>query len=714
MASDRDPPGDTRVEAPGDLAGRRASRGAADARTRLAAELARLAAGASPDEPPVDPTRFGALFQASMGAAERHALGAHYTSEEDIARVVEPTLLRPLRARIAAARTREALLAVRAELPRLRVLDPACGSGNFLYVAYRELVRVELALLDRLRREFPGEPADARVDVTNFLGIDIDADAVALARMTLLCARQRAHVEVRAAGFAAPGPLAECEHIVCADALFVDWPPADVVIGNPPFQAKNRMQAELGAEYVQRLRRRYPEVPGRADYCVYWFRRAHDHLPPGGRAGLVGTNTIRENDSRRGGLAHIVAHGGVITDAVATQVWSGAAAVHVSIVNWVKGAAPGPAVLRWQVGDRADGAWTEVELARIGPALAASVDVTSARALRANRESGACYQGQTHGHAGFLLAPEEARARVQSSPRDAEVLFPFLIADDLLGRPDGGPSRYVIDFGDRDLDAARTFVAPFARVQARVLPERQRAAAREAARNSLVAPDAARVNRHHAVFLSRWWRLSWGRPELLARLAQVPRYVACAQVGKRPIFEFVASTVRPNAAIIVFPLADDYSFGVLQSQIHWRWFTARCSTLKGDYRYTSRTVFDSLPWPQAPTLGHVEAVARASVELRALRRSLIAKHGIARRDLYRRLAGPGRSPLAEAHAALDTAVLAAYGMKATDDVLALLLDLNLALAAREEAGEAVRGPGLPDCVEDPAAYVTRDAIAAPA
>ena len=216
------------------------------------------------------------------------------------------------------------------------------------------------------------------------------------------------------------------------------------------------------------------------------------------------------------------------------------------------------------------------------------------------------------------------------------------------------------------------------------------------------------------MFLSRWWRLSWGRPELLARLAQVPRYVACAQVGKRPIFEFVAATVRPNAAVIVFPLADDYSFGVLQSEVHWRWFAARCSTLKGDYRYTSRTVFDSLPWPQAPTLGQVEAVARASVELRALRRSLLAQHGIARRDLYRRLAGPGRSPLAEAHAALDTAVLAAYGMKATDDVLALLLDLNLALAAREEAGEAVRGPGLPDCVVDPAAYVTRDAIAAPA
>lgn len=96
------------------------------------------------------------------------------------------------------------------------------------------------------------------------------------------------------------------------------------------------MQEELGAAYVRRLRERYPGVPGRADYCVYWFRRAHDHLPKGGRAGLVGTNTIRQNDSREGGLDYIVAGGGTIIEAVSTQVWSGDAAVHVSIVNWVK------------------------------------------------------------------------------------------------------------------------------------------------------------------------------------------------------------------------------------------------------------------------------------------------------------------------------------------------------------------------------------------
>lgn len=119
------------------------------------------------------------------------------------------------------------------------------------------------------------------------------------------------------------------------DALFVAWPAAEVIVGNPPFQAKNKMQAEFGAAYVRALRGRFPEVSGLADYCVYWFRRAHDALPPGGRAGLVGTNTIRQNSSRAGGLAYIVASG-TIVEAVASKVWPGAAAVHVSIVSSIK------------------------------------------------------------------------------------------------------------------------------------------------------------------------------------------------------------------------------------------------------------------------------------------------------------------------------------------------------------------------------------------
>jgi type II restriction/modification system DNA methylase subunit YeeA len=119
------------------------------------------------------------------------------------------------------------------------------------------------------------------------------------------------------------------------------------------------VQEEFGRAYVNKVRAKYPDVPGRADYCVYWFRRAHDELAPGKRAGLVGTNTIRQNYSREGGLDYIVANGGRITNAVSTQVWSGDAAVHVSIVNWIKGPFKGAKRLSRQLGDDIDSAWTK-------------------------------------------------------------------------------------------------------------------------------------------------------------------------------------------------------------------------------------------------------------------------------------------------------------------------------------------------------------------
>src|SRR5262249_10819325 len=146
-----------------------------------------------------------------------------------------------------------------------------------------------------------------------------------------------------------PLPVASLDaNVRCDDALLCDWPPADAILGNPPFLSKNEMQRALGVGYLERLRARYPDVPGRADYCVYWFYRAHEELGPGGRAGLVGTNTVRQNASREGGLDHIARHGGTITAAVSTMVWPGEATVHVSVANWIKGDAAGPKKLSWQ------------------------------------------------------------------------------------------------------------------------------------------------------------------------------------------------------------------------------------------------------------------------------------------------------------------------------------------------------------------------------
>ena len=188
------------------------------------------------------------------------------------------------------------------------------------------------------------------------------------------------------------------------------------------------------------------------------------------------------------------------------------------------------------------------------------------------------------------------------------------------------------------------------------------------------------------------------------------RYVACGRVTKRPIFDFVSTDISPNDALTVFTHEDDYTFGILQSTIHWKWFDARCSTIKSDPRYTSNTVFDSFPWPQAPTLKQVQDVAAAAVDLRQLRRKLCSEHGLTLRELYRSIELPGDHPLKTATATLDKAVYAAYGLKEGADVLAFLLSLNLELAKDEADGKAIVGPGLPNEFRDKTALFSTDCI----
>ena len=275
----------------------------------------------------------GTLFEWSMARGERRAGGAHFTTEEDILRIVVPSIVSPWRARIAAATTAAEVSDAHAALARFRVLDPACGCGNFLYVAYRELRRVEHDLVATLA-ERPDRPGPA-VPIRQFCGIDTRPLAVEIAKLTMVIAERLADDEL---GHERRGPgLADLDgNFIVGDALRVDWPAFDVCIGNPPFLGRRRIVAARGAAYSAWLAHEFPDVGGVSDYAVYWFRKAHELLPDGGRAGLVGTNTIRQTTTRKAGLDHIVDTGGVIYDAVSSQPWSGDANVHVSIVNWIK------------------------------------------------------------------------------------------------------------------------------------------------------------------------------------------------------------------------------------------------------------------------------------------------------------------------------------------------------------------------------------------
>lgn len=711
-------------------------------------ELELLKQASDADWSKVQPSIFGNIFEDSLSEEFRHASGAHYTYESDIMRIVEPTVLRPWREKIASAKTLSELNAIRDHLSEFKVLDPACGSGNFLYISFRELKHLELELLQKIIENYPSakpERLHSSIKSSQFFGIDTNRLGIELAKITLSMAKKFAADDFNK--LTSQNRLVEDkedplpfdnldDNLIAADALFTDWPDADVIIGNPPYQSKNKMQGEFGPAYINRLRERFPDMPGRADYCVYWFRKAHGSLKEGGRAGLVGTNSIRQTYSRVGGLDYIVENKGTILEAVGSMPWSGIAQVHVSIVNWIKceNFTNGKRRLAIQKGEKKDGPWEVYELPIIPSSLSPKIDVTSAKRLETNIKSEACYQGQTHGHQGFLLTLEERAELIKNEPEAKEITYPFLIADELLGALNSQPSRYVIDFQTSDIYSARKYKKSFKIIEENVLPTRKFSYEKEKERNAAVLAQQAnaRVNHHHENFYNKWWLLSYGRRELITKLNSINRYVACSRVTKRPIFEFISNTIRPNDSLNVFPLNDDYSFGILQSYYHWVWFMERCSTLTERYRYTSDSVFDSFPWPQWGTILLPDSpqltsnsmkirienalnVAKASRNLRQTRNKIQPENQCSFRDLYRGLELPGDNPLRTAHEALDRAVREAYlfglpkRMQRMNE-LELLLELNGLCAEKEEAGKTIVGPGLPHFCENDNRFHSDDCI----
>lgn len=660
-------------------------------------ELSDLAQAATTDWSAVRPEIFGTLFEQSMDHGERHAHGAHFTSQADIAKVVIPTIVDPWRRRIAEARTRgrggiasmERLLQ---EIYSYRVLDPACGSGNFLYVAYRELRRLEhdiIVGIEEMRSSqyIASQRSIGYVTPDHFFGIDVNPIAIEIAKVTLLLGKKLASDELEDDQRILPLDSLD-ESIVAGDALFMEWPACNAIIGNPPYLGRRRMTEELGAGYCQELMAEYPAVTGVSDYVSYWFPLAHDHLPNGGRAGFVATNTIRENDSRRASLDYIVDNGGRIVDAVTSQPWSGDAVVDVSIVNWVKDSTPGPGVLWLNDGD------LRLEVDSISSSLSAALDVRNAVPILANRGPGGCSQGQTPGVTrGFVLDAQGVGALFSAAQAELDVLHPFLGGRELLNRL--SVDRWIIDIPDEDAVRVRAkYRTVMAHLEKTVLPPRQELVAREARQNAegQRRSDSFRPDRTYESFISRWWQLWRRRPEFLGAVSGLDRYIATsrhATVNRRTVFEFVDSSIRPGDAITAFAFEDDYSFGILSSSLHHDWLIARCSTIRGDPRYTSTTVWDSFPWPQTPNASQVSRVVAAAKTLCDVR-SAYLKQGVTLAEQYDSLILPGSSDLRRASEALDAAVYEAYGFSHGDDALAQILALNQDLASEPDL---VRGPG---------------------
>ena len=685
----------------------------------------------------VRPEIFGTIFERTLSGAERHASGAHFTTPVDIMKIVGPTIVEPWRAAIDETKTLTEMQALLNRMHTFKVLDPACGSGNFLFTAYREIKRLEATLYTRMADKFKSVDPSQRllgfVTTTNFYGMDINPFAVEIAKVTMMLAHKLSIDELHVSETALPLDNLD-SNIFVRDALITSentqtaWPKADVIIGNPPFLGAKKMKPELGVDYVKRVRKAYPEIPGMADMCVYWIKRANDALDPCtkantvvGRAGLVGTQNIRSNASRIGGLDHVAATGTII-EAVESQPWSGEANVSVSIANWVKTqdanvltekrrlwfkAAVKPGAVKRKRGTGQAAKHYELdmrEVATINSALSDKTDVSSAVVLACNAKPQKCFTGQMIGHKGYLLKPAERATLVKSDPPSAEVIYPYLNGAEALRGV--GVTRYVIDFEQRNQLEAAAYLGAFDWVQKKVLPARIKAASEGKDKDG-------KERTHHKAFLARWWQLSFGRSDLLASISAFDRYIACSRVTKRPVFLFVSTKVRPCDALSCFAFDDDYSFGVLQAAAHQQWFIAKGSKLTERLRYTPESVFDTFPWPQAPTPVQVKAVAAAAVALRAVRTTALKTVKGGMRALYKNIDLPGKHPLKDAHAVLDAAVIAAYGFKSKGDLLGQLLALNVKIAASLAAGASVTAPGIPPGYPKPETLVTADCLSAP-
>jgi hypothetical protein len=582
-------------------------------------DLRWIASAAALDWSAVDPSIFGTLFERGLDPAKRAQLGAHFTSREDIECVVEAVVMAPLRKDW--ERTKEVAINVMATgrktagevrapakplskgarwkarqeaggiihqfLDRLRsvkVLDPACGSGNFLYVA--------LLKMKDLEREagvtFPGEhgldPFLPGVSPAQLYGIEINPYAHDLAQMTVWIGWLQ---WIRANGFGYPdSPILKplTHNIRCMDAILAEdgepeWPVVDYIIGNPPFLGNRMMQGELGKNYVARIFDIYGErLGGKPDLCCYWFEKARAHIEAGRckRAGLLATQGIR-GGTNRNVLKRILESGGIFW-AESDRPWIlDGANVHVSMVGFDNGSDASHVL---------DGR----PVSRINANLTAESDTTSARPLQAN--AGIGFQG-TIKRGPFDVPDVQAIELLASAGNpngrpNSDVIVPYLNGLDITKRQRW---QWVIDFGSRSEGEAAQYEAPYRHVEHHVKPERQKA--------------------NQGKARSEWW-LHWcPRPEMNKALVRCQRFIITARVSKHRLFVRQQFPSNPDCQLIVFARSDDYFFGVLHSRIHEVWALRMGTRLETRPRYTPTTCFETFPLPEAKDEVDVEIAAAA-------------------------------------------------------------------------------------------------------
>ncbi len=572
------------------------------------------------------------------------------------------------------AQMQDKLYAWLAELSAVRILDPACGSGNFLYLALRRMLDLwrEVYLFSAEH----GLPTllPHQVHPSQLYGLETNVYAHELASVVVWIGYLQ-WLKDNGIGWPTEPILRKLDNIQHRDAILAHdadgkpiepaWPEADFIIGNPPFLGGNRIRQELGDAYVEQLFEVYDSrVPRFADLVCYWFEKAHGQIEAGkcGRAGLLATQGIRGGANRMV-LERILENGGIFM-AWSDRNWIlNGATVHVSIVGFDNGS---------QTVRLLDGELVQ----RIHANLTSEADTTSALPLPEN--AGICFQGPSP-KGSFDIDHETAR-RMLTAPLNvngrpnSDVVRPVASGVDLVR---GSRNVWTIDFGtDRTIEQAEQYEMPFEHVKANVYPERK--------------------ENNRESYRERWWIYAEARPGMRKAIASLARYIATPRVSKHRVFVWQTPLVLCNDQTIVTARSDDYFFGVLHSRQHEIWARAQGTQLReveSGFRYTPTSTFETYPFPWPP--GHepkdsplVEAIAEAARELVAKRDAWLNPPNASADELKKRtltnLYNARPAWLADAHRKLDEAVFAAYGWPSTltdAELLERLLALNHQRAA---------------------------------
>jgi hypothetical protein len=722
-------------------------------------ELDWLVIAAARDWKDVEPAIFGTLLERALDPRERGRLGAHYTPRAYVERLVAETLILPLTRdwkdiQVVAAHLIEmkepekARIAVRAfhrGLCATRVLDPACGTGNFLYVAMELMKRLEGEVLDTLLDLDDTHPIET-VDPHQFLGLEINPRAVAIAELVLWIGYLQWHFRTR--GQAMPGEpvlknfanIREQDAVIAYDKWDVlrdengrpvtrwdgitfklhpitgeeipdeaariemrtylnprpaPWPEAEFIIGNPPFIGGKDIRQELGDGYAEACWKARPHVPGGADFVMHFWDKAAEtvRLGKARRFGLITTNSITQAFSRRVVERHLKDRKPLsLAMAIPDHPWLKAndkAAVRIAMTVGQGGDTDG--ALRHVV--RESGLNTdspEVELAeaqgRIRADLTIGADVTSAKPLRANEKL--CSPGvKLHG-AGFIITPAQAVALgLGKVPGLEKHILQYRNGRDLTARPRG---VMVIDlYPLTEVEVRDRFPKVYQWVVDRVKPERD--------------------HNNRKSYRENWWIFGEPRADLRPVLEDLTRYIATVETSKHRFFQFLDTSVRPDNMLVNIGLEDGFFLGVLSSRIHVLWALAAGGRLGvgNDPRYNKTKCFDTFPFP-APSPSLHRRIGDLAEKLDAHRKAVLDRHPqLTMTKLYnvlekvRRgatLTGTERDVydaglvgvLRQLHDDIDAAVFETYGWPrdlSDAQVLERLVALNHERAAEEARGE---------------------------